>query len=85
MVAGYQDPATTFAGGEHPFIVHPSYTRYSVARIDNEADIQRGIDDGQFEIHTACSQEMLDNVIGGFEHSRFAKPFTTKFIEDADD
>jgi hypothetical protein len=85
MVANYQDPATTFVGGEHPFIGHPSYTRYSVARVDHEADIQRGIDDGQFELHAACSQEMLDNVIGGFEHSRFAKPFTTKFIEDADD
>ena len=85
MVAEYQDPTTTFVGGEHPFIGRPSYTRYSAARVDHEADIQRGIDDGQFELHVPCSPEMLGNVIGGFEHSPFAKPFTTKFIDDAND
>lgn len=84
IVAEYQDPTTTFVGGEHPFIKHPSYTRYSAARVDHEADIQRGIDGGQFDLHTACSQEMLDNVIGGFDHSRFAKPFTTTFINESD-
>lgn len=83
IVANYQDGTTTFVGGEHPFVQHPSYTRYSAARVDKEADIQRGIDDGHFDLNAACSQQVLDNVVGGFEHSKFAKPFTTQFIIDA--
>lgn len=85
IVADYQDPTTTFVGGEHAFVQHPSYIRYSGARVDHEADIQRGLDDGRFEQHDACSAEMLAVVKGGFEQSRFAKPFTSNFVNESDD
>lgn len=85
MTAEYQDPTTTFVGGEHPFIRHPSYIRYSAARVSFETDIQRGIDDGLFALDEPCSPNVLEDVLGGFDLSSFAKPFTTSFIEDADD
>ncbi len=84
MTVGYEDATTCCAGGEHPFICKPSYVRYSDARYDNEADIQRGIDKAIFELHEPCRAEFLEVVLGGFNHSPFAKPFTVNFIEEAD-
>ena len=84
MNVAYEDSTTCLSGGEHPFIKHPSYIRYSEARYDNEVDIQRGIDKEVFEIHEPCSEEFLENVLNGFDHSPSAKPFTVTFIEEAD-
>jgi len=84
LTAAYQDLTTIFNGGEHPFVRHRSYVRYSDAGVYFEAEIQRKIDDGYFELHDNCSDELLTAVVGGFEFSRFAKPYTKNFIEDAD-
>lgn len=80
----YRDLTTALAGGEHPCIHHPSYVRYSDARIDHERDIQRGIDNDRFDLDEPCSECLLQLVLGGFDVSKFAKPFTKSFVAEAD-
>ena len=80
----HYDDTTVFTGGEHSCIRHPSYVRYRDARLDHEADMQRAIDNGYFEISDPCDKSILELVRGGLQVSRFSQPYTRAFIDEAD-
>ena len=80
----HYDKTAVFKGGEHSFIRHPSYIRYSVTRIDSEAQIERGIKNQIFELKESLDADVLVQIQNGFHNSRFAKPFATNFLEECD-
>lgn len=79
----YQDDTVLFGVGDHPFIQHESYVRYTDARIMEEAAIMRGLGNRIMEKHDDCEEDFLQRVLDGFERSPDAKPFAAEFIREA--
>ena len=84
MGNAYQDDTVCFVAGDHDFIQHPSYVRYSDARTMEEAALMRGLGNGTMTQHSDCSADFLNRVVRGFEFSPAAKPFCVEFIDESD-
>ena len=78
------DDTTVLGADDHPFLKHPSYIKYQVARVEFEAAIARAIHAGMFALREEFDEGALRRIRDGFNSSKFAKPFARNFLDDSD-
>lgn len=66
------DKACVLSGGEHQFIVHPSYVVYRQPRVDTPTHIDHMIASGLFVAQPAATSQLVRQMRQGFCDSKLA-------------
>lgn len=77
------DPTCLLYQGDHPFIKHDSYVKYSKARIEGAEGIMRGIKNGVLIQHDPVDTAIFARICHGLTQSRFTTPKVLAFYEAA--
>jgi len=56
--------------GDHPFVEHPSYVDYRLARLEQTSHVEARVKEGVFLPKEPCSPELLRRVVAGALKSR---------------
>ena len=59
------DGTTKLGAGDHPFLYKDSYFFYRKARIESSAAIEKGIEDGLFEVQDPMSDAWVKKIMEG--------------------
>jgi hypothetical protein len=74
------DTACEYAGGEHPFIVHPSYALYRLAEQKRADAIINGVAKGYFIPKEDMPPEPFEKICAGINISEFISPWAVKYF-----
>ena len=80
----HHDETTILTVSEHTFLRHSSYIKYRASRIESEARIERGINDGSFLLRDDCDEQLLTRIQDGFYSSIFVRPCDRTFLDESD-
>lgn len=73
------DDACVYAGGEHPFITHPSYVLYRLAEQKRAESICNGVAKGYFIPREDMPPEELEKICAGITKSDFVSPWVIEY------
>lgn len=76
------DTACLLYSGDHPFIRHESYVRYTGARLIEGQSLADGVKTGKLVAREPVSDEIMARIIGGLYSSRFISPKIRSFYEE---
>ncbi|MEP7246467.1 MAG: hypothetical protein ABI885_22700 [Gammaproteobacteria bacterium] len=77
------DDSCLLAAGEHEFIKQASYVAYNLCRIEEAGTLDRGLKKGLLVGKAAVSEELFTKIVRGLHKSKFTKPFTKTFLNEA--
>lgn len=75
------DQTCILDSGDHPYIHHPSYVYYRKADVFGSENISRNVAEGNFSIHSPCSDTTFNRVMQGFESSEEVRYKIKRFYE----
>jgi len=67
---------------DHPFLKHPSYVKYSKARIIRVDVIKNGLLANTFKPQDMIDEEVFKRIIEGFRVSSYVSPKILRFLEE---
>ncbi len=75
------DPTCLLYPGDHQFVKHPSYVKYSSSRIEDVQKIMNGIASGIFDPKDPMESGIFARICKGLPESRHTAPKILRFFE----